>query len=88
VKALFATAMLLVSIVMTALQLVLVRHETRQRFVQLQGLAATRDRYNEEWGRLLLEQATWGTHARVEQIARNQLGMTVPAPAKIKQIGL
>lgn len=85
-KSAFTVAILLVLIIVTAMQLVLVRHETRQHFVQLQEIAAARDRYNEEWGRLLLEQATWGTHGRVEQMARSELGMTVPQPAKIRQI--
>lgn len=83
-----AIAILLALIVITAMQLVLVRHATRQHFVQLQELLAERDRCHEEWGQLLLEQATWGTHGRVEQMARTDLGMTVPQPSKIKRIRL
>ncbi len=31
-----------------------------------------------EWGQLQLEQSTWATHTRVEQIARDKLGMHAP----------
>jgi cell division protein FtsL len=31
-----------------------------------------------EWGQLQLEQSTWATHTRVEQIARDKLGMRPP----------
>jgi cell division protein FtsL len=33
-----------------------------------------------EWGQLQLEQSTWANHARIEQIAREKLGMRLPPP--------
>ena len=35
-----------------------------------------------EWGQLQLEQSTWASHARVEGIAREKLGMRAPAPER------
>jgi len=42
-----------------------------------------RDRLNEEWGRLQLEQATWSLHSLVEQEARQELGMVTPGAQDI-----
>lgn len=67
----------------SALGLLAVRHESRKLFVQLQSLHKQRDALDEEWGRLQLEQATWGTHSRVEEIARVKLGMTMPSPDNV-----
>ena len=72
-----------VVVVYAAVQLVLVRHESRQIFVELQDLDAVRSDLELEWGQLLLEEATWGTHGRVEQIAREQLQMQNPTPEKV-----
>jgi cell division protein FtsL len=38
-----------------------------------------RDQLNEEWGKLLLEQSTWASPARVEQQSRTRLNMQVPS---------
>ncbi len=63
---------------LTSLAVVLVKHESRKMFVELQGLETVRDELNVEWGRLQLEQGTWATHARIESLARDKLGMEVP----------
>lgn len=74
---------LLGALILSALLLVVARHESRSLFIQLQGLEKQRDVLDEEWGRLQLEQATWGAHARVEDMARNRLSMVTPSPDKV-----
>lgn len=66
------------AIFLSALQVVIARHETRRLFVELQTLERTRDGLNEEWGRLQLEQSTWAINDRVEMFARTNLGMKMP----------
>ena len=61
-----------------------VRHEARQLFTQLQALNRTRDELNIVWRQLQIERSTWGTHARIEQLARERLDMVVPAPADVE----
>jgi cell division protein FtsL len=39
-----------------------------------------------EWGQLQLEQSTWATHARVEEIARHKLAMHAPRSTQILSI--
>lgn len=62
----------------SALALVVTRHESRMVFVELQRAQGERDDLAEQWGRLQLEQATWATHGRVEDIARSRLNMRSP----------
>ena len=62
----------------SAIAVVMVKHESRNRFVVLQVLEKERDQMNAEWGRLQLEQGTWATHSRVERIAREKLRMVMP----------
>ena len=69
---------LLLAVFGSALQLVLARHESRRLFVELQELEKHRDAMIEEWGRLQLEEATWSTHARVEELARVKFDMRQP----------
>ena len=66
--------------VVSALGTVMSQHESRKLFVELQQLEHERDQMNEEWGQLQLEQATWGTHARVEAKANGELQMRPPEP--------
>lgn len=71
--------LLFIPIFVSALGVVMSRHEARKLFVEIQTLEQTRDDLNEEWTRLLLEQSTWATDMRIETIARNELGMRPPA---------
>ncbi len=70
----------------SAVELVLNRHASRKLFVELQALRDTQQQLDQEWGQLLLEQATWATHVRVEDIAREQLGMVTPAPHQVVEL--
>ncbi|MDQ3288145.1 MAG: cell division protein FtsL [Pseudomonadota bacterium] len=64
--------------VVTALSIVHARHEHRQLFVQLSQLEKVRDELDIDFGRLQLEQATWAESNRIDQVARDRLGMIFP----------
>lgn len=85
-RQLVIVAMLGAAIFVTALQLVLHRFESRTLFVELQELRKHQDDLDREWSQLLLEQGTWGTHGRVEDLARSKLNMTIPSAERIYQI--
>ena len=76
-------AVLVLANVLTAIGVVYARHEHRQLFVELSRLEKARDELNIEFGRLQLEQATWAESNRVDQIARNRLGMKFPETGDI-----
>ncbi|AER55223.1 cell division protein FtsL [Pseudoxanthomonas spadix] len=73
----------IVANIATAIGVVYARHQHRVLFVQLNKLDRERDELNIEFGRLQLEQATVGESTRVEQIARDRLGMKSPESADI-----
>lgn len=66
-----------------ALAVIYSKHTHRQLFMQLQNLQQEIESLQVEWGQLLLEQRTWSSEARVEQVARQQLGMIFPEPNQI-----
>lgn len=81
-----AFAVLLLAVMASAIAVVWARHQDRVSFVELTQLQNQRDALNVEFGRLELEQATWAAPGRIEEIARNQLGMVTPAPTDVELI--
>lgn len=75
--------LLVLVLIGSALGVVYAKHQSRKLFVMLQGLEAARDEMNIEWGQLQLEQSTWATHGRIEELARQRLKMTTPAPEAV-----
>ena len=73
---------LVVANLASALAVVHARHQHRQHFVQINKLDRERDELNIEFGRLQLEQATWAESNRIDQVARDRLGMKFPEGAE------
>ena len=69
--------------VMSAMALVYTKHEARKLFVELETLTHERDELNIEWGQLQIEQSTWATHARIEQVAADRLSLIRPESNEI-----
>ncbi len=69
--------------VLSAMALIYTKHESRKLFVELEGLTHDRDELNIEWGQLQIEQSTWATHARIEQVAADDLSLVRPQPTDI-----
>ena len=72
-------AVVIVANVASAIAVVYARHEHRQLFVAFKRLERERDELNIDFGRLQLEQATWAEANRIDQVARNRLGMAFPS---------
>lgn len=69
--------------VVSALALIKTKHESRKLFVELERLTDERDELNIEWGQLQIEQSTWATHARIEQVATDDLSLARPDSTEI-----
>jgi len=63
----------------SALGNVYVKHLRRTLVVELDGLQGERDEMQIEWGQLRLEESTWATHDRVQELAGSRLGLALPA---------
>ncbi len=69
--------------VLSAIALVYTKHESRKLFIELEELTHERDELNIEWGQLQIEQSTWATHARIEQVAFDDLALVRPTAKEI-----
>jgi len=67
----------------SALIVVETKHENRTLVHELEQLRLEKARLETEWAQLQLEEATLAHHGRVEQIARDKLGMTEPRDTQI-----
>lgn len=75
--------LLLLIAVLCALGTVSSNHRARKLVTEYEREQNRMRELDVEWGQLQLEQSTWANHARIEQIARDKLGMHVPPPAQI-----
>lgn len=83
VQTAFVVASVVLIIVSSAIAVAHNVYKSRQYFSELQKLEKERVHLQAEWGRLLLEQHTWGAYSRVGRIASEQLSMRNPAPTEI-----
>ena len=77
-----------VLLVLSALLVVVAKHESRKLFVELQGLERVRDELNVNWGRLKLESGYLASHDRVRDEAERRLGMDRPEPGRMAIVNL
>lgn len=75
----FGTVFLMLLVLASLLGIVAARQSSRDLFIAMQNEQNKKIRLNTEWGQLELEQSTLAAHGRVEAIARDKLGMTMPA---------
>ncbi len=78
--------LLFAAVILISIVVVQLRHESRQRFAELQVQQAERDALNVEWGKLLLEEGAWSQHRRIEMLARKRLDMDTPDAASIRVV--
>ena len=69
--------------VLSAIAIIYTKHESRKLFVELERLTEERDELNIEWGQLQIEQSTWATHGRIEQVANDRLSLHRPPSTDI-----
>jgi cell division protein FtsL len=74
------------AVVFTAVSVIETSHHCREMYSKLQTMQLAQWDMQEQWGRLLLEQSTWASHHRVEQLARKELGMRLPASDELQVV--
>lgn len=62
----------------SSLYAIRIKHENRSLTTELERARVERERMQMEWSQLQLEEAALAHHARVENAARDQLGMAEP----------
>lgn len=79
-------SLLMLAVLVTAFLVVSLTDVNRRMFSELQNLQQTNNELSVEWGQLLLEQNTWASQARIQQIAQDNLGMVVPTTQVIVKV--
>jgi cell division protein FtsL len=69
------TVLLVVCVMSSAIAVIYAKHKNRMLYVAYNQLQQQQDELKVDWGRLQLEQSTWATHGRIENVARKRLGM-------------
>ena len=64
------------------LSLVNAQYQARHLFIELERSQSQARQLDIEWSQLQLDQSTLGKHARIEEIARRDLGMTALTAAR------
>ncbi len=74
--------LLAITLMLSALSLVTARFQSRQLFVQVDRLEDRARQLDTEWRRLQLERAELVRHARIDRLARSNLGMLRVSPER------
>lgn len=77
---------LFAALLCSALGVVTSQHKARKLYIELQNQQNLVKQYDIEWGQLQLEQSTWAMHARIEQVAADQMQMKVPETSRINVV--
>lgn len=75
--------MMWLAVILSALSVVYVSHLCRQLYNDLSQLEQEANAFQVEWGRYLLEQSSWASLSRIEQLAKTRLEMRVPGRKKL-----
>lgn len=71
-------AVLLASIFIAALSVVVLKSNYRTAYIQHEHLIQQGDQLHTEWMKLLLEEGTWASNSRIENIATKDMNMVLP----------
>ncbi len=74
-KGSLGTFILIIAMFVSAFTLIVMTHEQRRLYAELETLEQQREQLDVEWRRLRLEQRVMVEHSRLEKIARRKLGM-------------
>ena len=77
---------LLAFVLVSGLSVVLITHQNRFAFNELQELKDQANQFETEWGQLLLEQSTFGVDGRIEEQATEKLRMQLPKLSEIVMV--
>ena len=77
---------IILALVLVACALAVVQAQNRARtyFSELERLKKEARGLDEQWGQLQLEQGTWANPARVDTLARTQLGLIAPPHDRVR----
>ncbi len=79
----FGMSILISILLVSALMVIYKKYNSRLIFIEIQKQEKLLDQYEVAWGQLQLELTTLAEQNRVEQVAREQLKLVLPAREKV-----
>jgi len=79
---------LLSVVIASAISIVYLKNYERHLTNQLQTTSQNQQHLIVEWNQLLLEESTWSTPSRVQQVAQGQYDMLVPSSERVITVKL
>ena len=73
---------------LSALGVVMVKNAYRQAYITKHQQEKRAEALHTQWMQLLLEEGTWGSGQRIEQVATQEMGMKVPDAADTEILSL
>lgn len=73
----------LLAILGSAVTVVFLAQKTRLLFGELESARKLQYQLDSQWNRLILERSTMLSPANVERVAKQKLGMSLPAPREV-----
>lgn len=80
------TLMLAIIVMLSGLAVVYVSDLNRRVFMEVQAGQGYQNQLHLDWGKLLLEESTWSTQARIQSLAEERLEMAAPNTGQIVMI--
>lgn len=80
------TLLLAIIVLLSGLAVIYLADINRRLAISVEEATNAQNQLHLDWGKLLLEQSTWATQARVQSIAAQQLGMQTPASNQIVMV--
>lgn len=78
---------LIAVLLISAFSVIYISDLNRQAFNELSSLQHSRNHLYTQWGQLLLEENTWAAPERIENVAKQDLGMIIPNAKNVVIIG-
>lgn len=77
------TLLLTLIVLLSGLAVIYVADINRRLAINLEDEMTVQNQLHTEWGKLLLEQSTWSSQARVQSLAAEKLGMQSPSNKQV-----
>ena len=79
-------AVLIIAVLLSALSVIYMKDYSRRSFTELQMMQTDAQQANTVYNQLLLEESTWATQARIQQVATQDLHMETPSANAITMV--
>ncbi|RXZ44452.1 cell division protein FtsL [Crenobacter cavernae] len=80
--------LLLTLVVFSSWSVVTAQYDARKRYSELEKEQKLAQTLEVDYGRLLLEQSTWGAHARIEKAVGSRLKMHTPDQREVQIVSV